>query len=118
MSADVNPDAVKDCRPGFLGRLAQPRLQLEGELDRLGRLGEDDEERIPRRADLLALLEIGEHLPDQLMMRLNMGKALAIAQRLLQFGGTDDVREKKGEQADAVLALELLDPGAAVKCDL
>ncbi len=50
------------------------------------------------------------------MMVLDERHALAIAERLLQFGGSDNVREQKRDQPGPVLVPELLHLSTVVQC--
>src|SRR5947208_2493737 len=100
----------------LLAERAQLRLQQQRKFHRVRWLGENDEERITRRADLLTFLESGEDVANDVVMMLNHHHRLAVAEVLLEFSRADDVGEQQREQPDAVLALKFRNPTALLIC--
>ena len=78
----------------FLLKTADFRLPHQRELHGIRGFAEDHQERVARGFNLFALLEIAQDFSDQSMMPLDESTRLAIAQLLLELGGTDDVGEQ------------------------
>ena len=89
-------------------------MQQQRELRRLGRLGEDQEERITGRADLFGFFESSEEIAEQGVMLLDQCDGAVITEILLQLGGADQIGEEQGQQPDPMLALEFLNLEAVV----
>ena len=112
--AEVDADAHLQRRR--LGREgdAHARLHSQRAGDGVGGAGEDAEERVAGGGDLLGVVEFGEDLADDVLVRLQQLDGAGVAELLLEARRSLDVREQQRQQRRAVLLAEALDAGARV----
>ena len=104
MNSDSQPHRMRAC----LRLSPQSRLELQGKPGRIRGLHKYDEERIPRRFNLLAFFELTEQFPNERPMLLHEHCAFTISERLLDLSGANDIGEKQGDQASPISPPEFL----------
>jgi hypothetical protein len=74
--------------------------------------------KISRAADLRGFFEAAEDYSKRRVVLLEERDRFKVSQILFELGRINDVAEHQRQQADAVLALELLHLGAMLQCNL